>query len=147
MGREDKFFLLSLLSLAVSLFLFPMAIYLLPQVWLGWIYHTPDFVLSFSDYIQTVFGVTQENAQWALVYVLLGLGSIFAGIAYYSARQVRVDHKKSLPHEHVNEARLRLNRAKKNRREMIFLALKLTVIVGLVVIISQVVQWAMTVST
>ncbi len=145
MEREDKFFLLSLLSLAVSLFLFPLAIYLLPQVWLGWIYHTPDFVLSFSDYIQTVLGVTQEDAQWMFVYLLLGLGCAFACVAYFAARQVRIGHKKPLPHERVNVAKLRLKQAKENRREVVFLLLKLVIIIGLIVTISQIIQWAMTI--
>lgn len=119
MEREDKFFLLSLLSLAVTLFLFPLALYLLPQAWLGWIYHTPDFVTTLNDYIQTSLGATQEASQWVVVNVLFVLSVVFAFVAYYAARQVRIDHKKRLPQEAVDEARVRLKQAKQKRREIV----------------------------
>ena len=146
MDREDKFFLLSLLSLAVSLFLFPLALYLLPQVWLGWVYHTPDFTTTFSEYIQISLGITQEAAQWVVVNILFIIGVIFACVAYYAGRQVRLDHKKRPRQESVDEAKVRLRQTKQGLRELMSLFVKIAVIVFLVMIISNIMQWAMAVA-
>lgn len=146
MDREDKFFLLSLLSLAVSLFLFPLALYLLPQVWLGWIYHTPDFTGALSEYFQSSFGVTQEAAQWVVINLLFIFGIVSATVAYYAARQVRIDHKKRPGHEAVDEAVVRLKQTKHGLREVMTLLVKIAIIVFIVVIISNIMQWGMTVA-
>src|SRR5690242_2113223 len=108
MERNDKFFLLSLASLAISLFLVPVALYILPHTWLGWSYHIPDFIQNFNDYLQDALGVTSDNASWFTFYLLLLIGLIFAGIAYYAAMHTRLDFKKELPPEQVNEAEIRL---------------------------------------
>ncbi len=147
MDREDKFFVLSLLSLAVSLFLFPLALYLLPQAWLGWVYHMPDFITAFSEYVQLSWGVSEDGALWVVVSILFFWGVIFSFIAYYAARQVRVDHKKKVPHESVNEAGVRLKQAKQNRRAILSSLVKLAVIIFMVFVISDIMQWAMAVAT
>jgi hypothetical protein len=147
MDREDKFFFLSLISLAVSLFLFPLALYLLPKVWLGWVYHTPDFTVMFGEYFQASWGMPQETAQWLVVNIFFVLGAISAWVAYYAARQVRIDHKKHLPQEKVDEAQVRLKQTKQGLREIMLLLVKLAVIVFLVVIISNIVQWGMGAAT
>lgn len=142
MDREDKFFLISLFSLALSLFLFPLALYLLPQVWLGWMYHTPDFAASFSNYFQASWGVTQEAARWIVINIFFVCGALCASVAYYAARQVRIDHRKRPAHEAVDEAEVRLKRAKPGLRELMSLFVKLAVIVFLVVIVSNLVQFS-----
>lgn len=146
MERNDKFFLLSLVSLAASLFLFPLALYLLPQAWLGWNYHIPDFLLNFNDYLQASFGLTHEKASWAIFYLLFLSGLIFSGLAYYAAIHTRIDVKKSLPHESTNEAEVRLKQAKQNNREIFVLVIKIFFISLLVFSMAEIVQWAISVS-
>lgn len=146
MERNDQFFLLGLISLAVSLFLFPLALYVLPQAWLGWTYHIPDFLLNFNDYLQDSFGITHEKASWVIFYLLFLLGLIFASVAYYAALHTRIDIKKPLPHETVNEAEVRLKQAKQNRREIFILVIKIFFISLLAFSIAEIVQWAISVS-
>lgn len=95
---------------------------------------------------QTSLGATQEASQWVVVNVLFVLSVVFAFVAYYAARQVRIDHKKRLPQEAVDEARVRLKQAKQKRREIVSLVIKLTVIIFVVFVISNIMQWAMTVA-
>jgi hypothetical protein len=146
MERNDKFFLLGLVSLAVSLFLFPLAIYILPQAYFGWTYHIPDFISNFNEYLQDAFGMTRRSASWTVFYSIFLMAIVFANIAYFAAMRTRHDIKKSIPHENVDEAVVRLRQANQNRRETIFLVVKLVLIMVLVFSIAEIVQWVVAMS-
>lgn len=146
MEQNDRYFFLSLASLAVSLFLFPLALYLLPQAFLGWAYHTPDFILSMNDYLQASLGITHEAALTSIFYGVFFLALIFAGVAYFAATHTRQDLKKTIAHESVDERQVRLRQAKQNRQEMVFLLVKIVLILIVVFFIAEMVQWAVSIS-
>lgn len=146
MEQNDRYFFLSLASLAVSLFFFPLALYILPQAFFGWAYHTPDFILNMNEYFQGLFGITLEAATSVVFYCLFFLALIFAGIAYFAATHTRHDLKKTLTHETVDERQVRLKQAKQNRRQMIFLVIKIILILMLVFFVAEIVQWAISIS-
>jgi hypothetical protein len=146
MERNDKFFLLGLVSLAASLFFFPLAIYLFPQAYFGWTYHIPNFLSNFNVYLQDVFGMTLRSASWTVFYIVFLTAVVFANIAYLSAVRTRHDIKRIIPYEHVDEAVVRLKQANQNRRETIFLVIKLFFIMMLVFSVAKIVQWVVTIS-
>jgi len=146
MEHNDKFFLLGLVSLAVSLFLFPLALYILPEAYFGWTYHVPDFILNFNEYLQDSFGMTRNSASWTVFYFIFLIAVVFANVAYFAAIRTRHDIKKQIPHEQIDEAAVRLKQANQNRRETIFLVIKLILIMVLVFSIAEVVQWVIAIS-
>ena len=82
MEKNDRYFIVSLFSLAVSLFLLPLSLYLLPGVWFGWSYHIPAFIINGSSWLQDNFGLSEPIASWWMLGGLFVASLVFAGLAY-----------------------------------------------------------------
>lgn len=144
--RNERFFFLGLVSLALSLFLFPLAIYLLPQVWFGWNYRIPSFILSLNAYLQDSYGMEDSVVSWLIFYVIFGLGVLFAVLAYFAVTHFRVDIRKPMAEESIEEVKQRLKYNRKHQQNTMLLIIKLILIFLLVFVIGQIMQWAISVS-
>ncbi|MDF1678516.1 MAG: hypothetical protein P1U32_07475 [Legionellaceae bacterium] len=150
MKQDDKMFLLGLLSLLCSLFLFPFAAYLFPAVWLGWEYQLPGFVVDTSIWIQTVFDTNYTVAfRWffRMIFVLaIGFGVAAYLIAHHiSQMQAAEEKNKEMMEE---EVRPKLStKAKQTSKESFRFFLKMVVIISLVFIVASMIQWAISLPT
>ena len=140
MENNDKYFILGLVSLAVTLFLLPLALYILPAVWFGWTYHLPDFILSWSNGIQTSFGLAEKSAAWWLFGTMFIVSLLFAFLAYFTTTRVNI--KPKVVYQSGENDRTKKS-AKYDPRETVFLVIKIIVIVGLVFFIAEMMQWVM----
>ena len=142
MKRDEQLFFIGLVALVLSLFLFPFVAYLFPAVWLGWEYKLPDFVLNSALWIESTFHTTYAmGLEW--FFRLTFLAAVFFGvIAYFMAHHI--SQKKP---DDVEEAESRTvikisQKTKSNSKETVLLFLKMAVILMLVFIVSDVIQWA-----
>ena len=139
MKREDRLFLMGLVALVCSLFLFPFVAYLFPAVWLGWKYSMPNFVLDTTLWIEVTFNTT---------YTMALLAAVFFGVTAYliahhmSQLQAKLDSTEEAP----QMARSVSTQAKQNSKEGVLFFLKMVVIIALVFIVSDVIQWAISFS-
>ncbi|OGV46453.1 MAG: hypothetical protein A3F46_07730 [Legionellales bacterium RIFCSPHIGHO2_12_FULL_42_9] len=146
MGKDDKYFIVGLLSLALSLFLMPLSLFLLPQACFGWNYHIPDFVINWNNWLQDAFALSEQDAEWWVVGGLFVLSLVFAGIAYYTSTRPQYQIKPKLTSEHLPMDNHHLKPVRQDRRETVFLVIKIVVIMMLVYLIAQLMQWAIAVS-
>jgi hypothetical protein len=150
MKLEDKLFFLGLLSLIFSLFLFPFVVYLFPAVWLGWDYLSPDFVVDISLWIQTTFNVTYAIAFHWFFRSVLFLAILFGVVAYLLAR--RTTHlQRTLEAMDKGETSdtsesERLGSIKEGANDSFKFFLKMVVIISLVFVVGNIMQWAISIS-
>lgn len=144
MEKNDRYFIMSLISLAASLFLLPLALYLLPNAWFGWSYHLPDFILSSNDWLQDNFSLNDQAASWVVFGVILVLSLLFAGLAYFAATRPNADMKHILTSTSEDDAAVKP--VKQDRRQLVFLIIKVAAIMILAYFIAQMMQWAIAVS-
>ena len=145
MKREDRLFLLGLLSLIVSLFLFPFVVYLFPAVWLGWEYRVPEFVLNTSLWLQLTFHTTYDLAFLWFFRITFFAAIGFGVIAYLISRRI-TKLQTEINKEEDKEAVTFSMKAKEGSRDSVLFFLKMVVIIGLVFIVSDMIQWAISFS-
>ncbi len=148
MKHEDRLFLLGLVSLICSLFLFPFVAYLFPAVWLGWEYRMPDFVLNASLWIESTFHITYALAfLWFFRFVFLG-AVIFGVIAYMISHHIsQLEFENDSTEEDIQLTSKISVKAKQSSKEGVLFFLKMVVIITLVFIVSDVIQWAISLSS
>lgn len=145
MKKNDRYFIVSLFSLAVSLFLLPLLLYLLPGVWLGWNYHTPEFIINGNDWLQDNLGLSEQGASWWELGVLFLSSLVFSGLAYWSSTQFHEDIK-PMVNSLLTDDDERVKPLKQDRRELFFLVIKIVLIMMLVYLVANMMQWAIAVS-
>jgi hypothetical protein len=150
MAQEDKLFFLGLLSLIFSLFLFPFAVYLFPAVWLGWDYLSPDFVVDISLWIQTTFNLTYAMAFHWFFRSILFLAIFFGAVAYFLARRtthlqrtLEAMEQGETPDASESEP---LENIKEGASDSFKFFLKMVVIISLVFVVGNIMQWAISIS-
>lgn len=149
MGREDKFFLLGLLSLTFSFFLFPFAAYLFPAVWLGWEYKIPTFVVDIVLWMQVFFNTSYPFAFLWFFRITVLLALAFGGCAYFISRHITkieeaIRHQRD--HEEV-EVKKPLMNINQEKRESLFFFLKMVAMISFIFMISMAIQWAISLTT
>jgi hypothetical protein len=151
MKHEDRLFILGLMSLICSLFLFPFVAYLFPAVWLDWKYHMPEFVIDTVLLLQDTFQITYALAlRWVLRLSFLS-AIIFGVIAYvisHRISQLQQEENESIGTQAIMRKPSRIEKLKKqNNQESVLFFLKLVVIFMLVFIVSDMIQWAISFSS
>ncbi len=146
MKREDQLFLLGLVSLLLSLFLFPFVVYLFPAVWLGWEYRIPDFVVNISLWIQLVFHTTYDKA-FLWFFRLSFFSAIGFGVIAYKISH-RISQLQAEINKEEDEKALTFSmKVKESGSDSVIFFLKMVVIIGLVFVVSDMIQWAISFSS
>ncbi|MDX2346110.1 MAG: hypothetical protein QNK11_04485 [Legionella sp.] len=147
MKREDQLFLVGLVSLIFSLFLFPFVAYLFPAVWLGWEYRIPGFVLDAALWLEVTFHTTYVLAfKWFFRLTFLA-AVFFGGIAYLISRHIsKLQTEGHLTAQEEKNVSKLSTKAKQNSKEAVLFFLKMVVILALVFIVADVIQWAISFS-
>jgi hypothetical protein len=146
MGQNDRYFIIGLMALAVSLFLFPLSLYILPQVWFGWTYHIPDFILSLSNWLQDNLEFKEGEASWFIFYSFFFTACIFAGIAYVASARANANMKKNVVRLPFDDAEKRIKQVRQDRRDSTFLVIKMIGIGILVFVVAEIMQWAIAIA-
>ena len=123
MKRDDKYFFTALISFILALVLLPIAFYMVPAAFFGWIYSFPDFMTRIVLFVQASFDLEYRTAVWWGVRVVGIPGFFFAALAYFCSskltRNIKINeylHEKDDPDE--------VAKMKQDRRDFMFLFLK-----------------------
>jgi hypothetical protein len=122
--------------------------YLFPAVWLGWEYRMPDFVLNASLWIESTFHLTYALAfLWFFRLVFLS-AVMFGAIAYMISHHIsKLQAETDLTEEEIKSTSTVSIKAKQSSKEGVLFFLKMVVIMTLVFIVSDVIQWAISLSS
>ena len=142
--QNDFYFILSLICMGCSAFFLPMALYIMPAAWLGWVYQIPDFVFAINSWAQSVFNVDENVASWIVVDLFFILFLLFSAASYYFSVKANEGFHKASQETSVNEDALRSYREKQEQRETIMLVVKMILIIGLVFVVAELVHNAIT---
>jgi hypothetical protein len=145
MKREDRLFLLGLVSLILSLFLFPFVVYLFPAIWLGWEYSIPEFFQEALLWFEVTFHTTYDLAFLWLFRLTFFAAVVFGVIAYLISHHI-TKLQAEINKEEDEEALTFAMKAKEGSRESVLFFLKMVVIIGLVFVVSDMIQWAISFS-
>lgn len=86
--KNEKAFVIGLLSLVISLSLFALSFYIMPNLLFGWQYSTPGFVISIVDWLQYAYNFTASGASTIVFFFVFLLALFFAVIAYYCSNKI-----------------------------------------------------------
>ncbi len=145
MKEEDKLFWVGLVSLVFSLFLFPFVVYLFPAVWLGWEYRIPGFVVDMTLWMQGFFHTSYAHAFLWFFRLTFFLAILFGVLAYWAAHTL-TKLQAMINKEEDHESLTLSMKAKESSRESVLFFLKMVVIIGLVFVVSDMIQWAISFS-
>ena len=149
MKQEDVMYVVGLMLLAMGMLLLPLSLYILPAVWLDWVYHVPSFILSAKDYLMDHLNLTEKSSYWLIFYTFFGFAITFLAVAIYLSYCIDVmlaspEVKKSERLQEIEGSMHVFKKTPKDRRESMLLVVKLIVIMVLVFMIADMMQWAVT---
>lgn len=139
MKQEDVLFFVGLFTLAICLFCFPFALYLLPMAWFGWEYYVPGFVVDIALWNQVYFNITYELAFLWFARCILFIAIISGAIAYW------ISHKLSLLEHEESEQKSGFyisRKIKTSSRDAVVFIVKMVGIISLVFLVANMIQWA-----
>lgn len=134
--KNHALFIIGLFSLVVSLSLFALCLYILPNLLFGWRYDTPGFIINWVALLQFDYNYSSQASSNIIVLAVFLLALFFAVIAYFASN--RIDNQ-------IYSAELEMSQEIKipsrNRQLAIQLSAKILLIIILVVIVSALIDW------
>lgn len=135
--NTDHFlFIIGMISLIMSLALFGLTFYVLPNLLFGLIYDIPSFISEWREWIRASYEVTDYAASQIIALFLFALSLMFALIAYFSSNQI--DNKIFRSELELQEE---VTHEKKKNRETMILVIKILFTIMMVYVFAQVFQW------
>lgn len=129
-------YIVGLLSLLVAMVLLGFCVYIFPNLFLGWVYDVPEFILSWQSDLIRLYGITPLFAAWNVFLIFLIPGLIAAVVATMTSNRIEntVQHLQTpTDDEHF--------RAKREARQTINILAKILMIVILVIIVVEIIEW------
>lgn len=135
--NTDHFlFIIGMISLIMSLAMFGLTFYVLPNLLFGLIYDIPSFISEWREWIRTSYQVTDYAASQIIALFLFTLSLMFALIAYLSSNQI--DNKIFRSELELQEE---VTHEKKKNRETMILVIKILFTIMMVYVFAQAFQW------
>lgn len=86
--KNHKLFILGLFSLVVSLSLFALSFYIMPNLIFGWHVDTPEFIINTVQWLQYTYNYTSAAASKIVFLFVFLLALFFAGVAYFCSNRI-----------------------------------------------------------
>lgn len=134
---NTKLFIIGMVSLVLSLTLFALSFYVMPNLLFGWFYNTPAFINELVAWLQYQHNFSGPAAAKIVFFSLLILGCFFAIIADITSN--RIDNKIFKEELKLNEELDRKSRTRDN--DTMQLIIKILLIAFLVFIAAGLLQW------
>lgn len=136
---NQKYYIVGILCLVISLALFAFSFYILPFLAFGWHYGVPDFILIWNIDMQESYKLSQTAASW-----LIFLGLFFPAVILAIIADILSNRIDSQIHGISNKNEVKKpERMKVGAKESNGLVFKIIVIMILVFIAAQFFQWAL----
>lgn len=134
--QNHKLFIIGLASLVISLSLFALSFYIMPNLLFGWGYDTPEFITNFVEWFQYTYNYSESAASKLVFLIVFVLASIFASIAYYCSN--RIDNQ--IYSLELQESK-QLQKVQTTDREGLRLVLKILFITLLIFLAAALFEW------
>ena len=134
--KNDKLFIIGLISLILGFALLGFTLYLAPNLLLGWHYTIPDFFMNWANWLELYSNYSDLEAAKALLLILFIVSVIFVLIAYVTSNMM----DKELYKQQVVDPEIP-KRKKKISHEGLDLGLKLFIIIIFVFILAAAFEW------
>ena len=140
--EEDRYqknhllFIISLVSLLISLVLFAFTLYMLPHLLFGWRYDAPEFIPFWTEWLQYQYNVSEAAASKLILFLFVLLSLIFGLITYFSSNRIE-NQIFSSGLSGTNKSPI----FKKSTREGVALGLKIFFIIIIIFVAASLLQW------
>jgi hypothetical protein len=118
----------------------------MPAAWFGWVYHLPNFVYALHDWLQDILNINEAAASWVVVDLFFLLFLLFAWGTYYCSVKAKEGLRQATNVASGDEQALRSFREKQERRETIFLVIKMVLIISFVFLIAELMHYAISIT-
>ncbi len=129
-------YIISLVSLLISMTLFGIAAYIFPHIAFGWFYNVSIYIITWINLIHVAYNITEYAAGWYVMLIFILLAFIFAGITYITSDRIESEIYQ-IEREPVEE-----RKNARETRETVLLVLKTLVIIAIVYGIVTMLHWA-----
>lgn len=86
--QNHALYIISMISMVLSISIFCFTAYILPFLLFGWIYNVPGFIIHWQVWMQRHYGMTDLGSSSVLFLFFFGLGLIAAIIAYITSNRL-----------------------------------------------------------
>ncbi|MDF1757894.1 MAG: hypothetical protein P1U74_06315 [Legionellaceae bacterium] len=139
-GQNQKYYIIGIICLMLSLPLFAFSFYLFPYLIFDWHYSVPDFVPELSGDLQRLYNLTKIAAGWLMILCCFFSAVILAVIADILSNKIDREIHTSYTDDVVTKTH---KRNKVGEPESSGLVFKIIMIIVLVFVASQFFQWAL----
>ena len=86
--QNQKFYIIGLVCLLISMALFATGAYILPRVAFGLNYNIPAFMFDWTNLVQAAYGVSEKSAGWFIYGLFFLLGFLFSIVTYVLSNHI-----------------------------------------------------------
>ena len=134
--QNHALYIISMISMILSISIFCFTAYILPFLLFGWIYDVPGFILYWQEWFQRQYGMTDFSSSGLVFLIFFVLGLMTALIAYITSNRLENEVLDIHP-----ENKDRLVRIKRDAKETASILSKIVIIVILVFIAVALFEW------
>ncbi len=141
--EDDRFqkhhvlYVVGLLSLLLGLGSLAFGLFLLPYLWFGYQYDTPEFIMFWQEWMRVEWGYTSADAAKVILFTFFGSAVLCGLVAYVSSSRIDKDiFKDKEPFSETDSSFL-----KPSTRESMGLGLKILLIMVLVFGLAAGFEW------
>ncbi len=80
--HSPKVYIIGMVCMIVSMGLFGLGAYILPNVIFGLIYSIPDFIFDWTNLVQIAYGLNEKKAGWLVLAIIFLLGFLASIVTY-----------------------------------------------------------------
>jgi len=135
--RNNKVFLLAMISMITSLTLLGFILYILPYLMFDWVYNVPEFIAAWEEWFVDNYNYSNHGARRFLLFLFVLLDFFCIIVAYLTSNTIEKQIFKS-------EIQSTIIPTKKNNNvdsEGLNLSLKIIFIIFIVLFIGMFFQW------
>ncbi|KTD21722.1 hypothetical protein [Legionella londiniensis] len=134
--QNHTLYIVCMINLVISIALFSFTLYLLPFLLFGWIYDVPEFVLTWREWMELRYEMTNLAASGFIFTVFFIFGLITAFIAYITSNKIENEIFGIKTENRDREIRI-----KREARETASVLSKIVMIIILVFIAVVLLEW------
>jgi MFS family permease len=134
--HNQKYYIVGIICLMLSLGLFCLSVYMIPYAWFGWSYDIPDFAQNLASTLQANYQLTPKASVWIVILIFFLPALILAFIADILSN--RIDNEI----HGLNTIEKEKPKKKPGDGESANLILRIFLILLLVFVAAEIFQWA-----
>ena len=137
--HNPKVYIIGLLCMIISMALFGLGAYALPNLAFGLNYSIPSIIYNWMSWIHIAYDLTEKQAGWLVLLVIFILGFVASIVTYAISNRIETEMYS------IEPAREEVHQKSKQWREVGPLVLKISFILAIIFISAKLFQWVLTI--